>query len=142
MARPTFGLPRSRKILKADAYASALRMKTCAQTAHFALHFCAHSNKATSVTDPWSKLGVVVPKKLAKHAIRRNTVKRLTREYFRLHAVDLADGLWVVRLKTKVNGLPLSASLKREWAAQLVDLFTQGEAFAAQFTARKKVDAP
>ncbi|TDR32517.1 ribonuclease P protein component [Hydromonas duriensis] len=142
MVRPNLGLPRTRKILKADAYASALRMKTCAQTECFALHFCAHSpqtsgTKTTSVTEPWSKIGIVVPKKLAKHAIRRNTVKRLTREYFRLHAADLSDGLWVVRLKSKVNHLPLSSALKREWAAQLFDLFAQGMVFATQLKTRK-----
>ena len=139
MVRPSFGLPRSRKILKADAYASALRMRTCGQTAHFALHFCAHRPhvaQVRTITEPWPKIGLVVPKKLAKHAIRRNTVKRLTREHFRLHSAGLADGLWVVRLKTKVNQLPLTAGLKRDWSAQLVDLFGQGAAFAEQFRSR------
>ena len=145
MVRPSFGLPRSRKILKADAYASALRMRTCGQTAHFALHFCAHRSNVVQVrtiTEPWPKVGLVVPKKLAKHAIRRNTVKRLTREYFRLHAADLADGLWVVRLKAKVNQLPLTAGLKRDWAAQLTDLFAQGMAFAESFKNRATSNKP
>ena len=139
MVRPSFGLPRSRKILKADAYASALRMRSCGQTAHFALHFCAHRPNVAQVktiTEPWPKIGLVVPKKLAKHAIRRNTVKRLTREYFRLNSAGLADGLWVVRLKAKVNQLPLTAGLKREWSSQLVDLFAQGAVFAEQFKSR------
>lgn len=136
MTAPMFGLPRSRKILKADAYASALRMRTCAQTAHFALHFCAHRPNLIQtriITEPWSKIGLVVAKKLAKHAIRRNTVKRLTREYFRLHADEMVHGLWVVRLRAKCNHLPITAGLKREWAAELVDLFAQGREFAARF---------
>ena len=136
MVTSSFGLPRSCKILTADAYASALRMRTCAQTAHFALHFCAHRPNLIQtriITEPWAKIGLVVAKKLAKHAIRRNTVKRLTREYFRLNSFDLPHGLWVVRLKTKCNHLPITATLKREWAAELVDLFEQGRGFAAQF---------
>ena len=127
-----FGLPRIQKILKADAYASALRMRVCAQTEIFALHFCAHQTHL-ALTHAWPQLGLVVPKKLAKHAIRRNTIKRMSREYFRLHKHDLANGLWVVRLKNNINKLPLSMQQKKTWAMQLTQLFVAGQVFADSY---------
>ncbi|MGL4767470.1 MAG: ribonuclease P protein component [Formosimonas sp.] len=128
----TFGLPRIHKILKADAYASALRMRVCAQSDIFALHFCAHKAHLP-LTQPWAQLGLVVPKKLAKHAVRRNTIKRMAREYFRLHQHELAHGLWVLRLKSNINRQPLSHSQKQLWAAQLPDLFVAGQSFAQKY---------
>ena len=126
-----FGLPSSRKILKADAYASALRMRVCAQTLDFALHFCATSRRFPApITQAWAQLGLVVPKKLAKRAVLRNTIKRLSREHFRLHADALPQGLWVVRLRSKVSNLPRTMAQKKLWAAQLVELFDVGEQFA------------
>lgn len=135
----SFGLPRSRKIIKADAFASALRMRVCARTEDFVLHFMAHRKGGMAVqatSQDWAQIGLVIPKRLAKHAVRRNTLKRLAREYFRLNAGQLSAGLWVVRLHRNVNQLPLSAVQKRNWAEQLVDLFAQGQAFSAQLSVR------
>lgn len=133
---PNFGLPRTHKILKADAYASALRMRVCAQTEHFALHFCAHKPDLL-LTHEWAQLGLVVPKKLAKHAIRRNTIKRLSREYFRQHKHQIANGLWVVRLKANINKRPLTSAQKGLWAAQIATLFAVGQKFAEQYVQRR-----
>ena len=128
-----FGLPTSRKILKADAYASALRMRVCAQTADFALHFCATSRRFPApLTQAWAQLGLVVPKKLAKRAVLRNIIKRLAREHFRLRADTLPQGLWAVRLRSKVSQLPRTDAQKKAWVAQLHELFDAGQAFAQQ----------
>ena len=135
MVGQQFRLPRAHKILKADAYASALRMRICAQTENFVLHFCAH-RPSIKCTQPLPQLGLVVPKKLAKHAVRRNTIKRVSREYFRLHKNQLANGLWVVRLKTNVNAYPLCAKNKRLWADQIKELFAAGSIFAQQYAQR------
>lgn len=130
-----FGLPRTHKILKADAYASALRMRICAQTPLFYLHFCAHQTTLPQ-TNPWPQLGLVVPKKLSKHAVRRNTIKRLSRECFRLRKGQLANGLWAVRLRSNINKLPLSMAQKRDWAMQLNQLFELGHVFSEQYERR------
>ena len=130
----TFGLPRSRKIIKADAFASALRMRVCARTEYFVLHFMAHRPHPSALTQAHAQLGLVIPKRLAKHAVRRNTLKRLTRECFRLRAVHLPAGLWVVRLQRNVNTLSLTPAQKKIWAEELMVLFDQGQAFAAQLT--------
>lgn len=134
----SFGLPRSRKITKADAFASALRMRVCARTEDFVLHFMAHrgTSSAPSLTEQWPQMGLVVPKRLAKHAVRRNIIKRLAREYFRLHADQLGAGLWVVRLQRNINELPLSPLQKKCWSAQLADLFAQGHRFSVQMATR------
>ena len=141
----SFGLPRIRKITKADAFASALRMRICARTDDFVLHFMAHragaqktsSNHPNShLTQAWPQLGLVVSKRFAKHAVRRNLIKRLAREHFRQTAGELNAGLWVVRLNRSINGVPLSPNQKRQWAAQLADLFAQGQDFAMQMSRR------
>ncbi|WP_189493098.1 ribonuclease P protein component [Formosimonas limnophila] len=129
----SLGLPPCRRILKADAYASALCMRICAQTADFALHFCATSPRFPApLTQPWAQLGLVIPKKLAKRAVTRNTLKRLSREHFRLRADGLADGLWVVRLRSKVSQKPLSSNQKRLWAEELCTLFDAGQQFVLE----------
>lgn len=130
-----FGLPRMHKILKADAYASVLRMRVCAQTPLFYLHFCAY--KPTSAqTYPRPQLGLIVPKKLSKHAVRRNTIKRLSRECFRLRKERLADGLWAVRLRCNINQLPLTSVQKRDWSIQLSELFDLGHTFSERYQQR------
>jgi hypothetical protein len=41
-----------------------------------------------------------------------------------------------VRLNRSINGVPLSPNQKRQWAAQLADLFVQGQDFAVQMSRR------
>ena len=137
----TFGLPRSRKIIKADAFASALRMRVCARTEYFVLHFMAHRSHPSALTQAHAQLGLVMPKRLAKYAVRRNTLKRLTRECFRLRAVHLPAGLWVVRLQRNVNALTLTSAQKKIWAEELMVIFDQGQAFAAQFATPPSVQS-
>ena len=133
------GLPRSRKITKADAFASALRMRVCARTEDFCLQFMAHRvNKSASVnttplellTEDHAQLGLIIAKRFSKHAVRRNLIKRLAREAFRQRAAHLSAGLWVVRLQRNVNIVPLNTQQKRLWAVQLTELFEQGQNFA------------
>lgn len=136
-----FELPRSRKIIKADAYASALRMRVCARSQDFALHHLAHraQTNAKDVTQNWAQLGLVVPKRLAKHAVRRNLLKRLIRESFRTRAADLPAGLWVVRLNSNVNAFVIMTEQKKLWAAQLVDLWAEGKRFSGRLSCAKTV---
>lgn len=126
------GFPRSSKILKADAYASVLRMRICAKTPLFYLHFCAYKPTLLQ-TNPWPQLGLIVPKKLSKHAVRRNTIKRLSRESFRLRKESLADGLWAVRLRCNINGLILTSEQKLDWSRQLSQLFDSGHIFSEKY---------
>lgn len=64
------------------------------------------------------RLGLIISKKCAKAAVRRNRLKRLIRESFR-HNVEMLDGLDVVVLgKASANhkeNSELSGVLKRHW---------------------------
>ena len=51
---------------------------------------------ATPGATPSSRLGVVVAKKNIRRAVRRNRIKRLVREQFRLHPFDAAIDLVVL----------------------------------------------
>jgi ribonuclease P protein component len=48
-------------------------------------------------------LGAVVPKRLARRAVTRNTVRRLIREAASRAEPPLRRGLWVVRLRTAID---------------------------------------
>lgn len=77
----------------------------------FMLHFGATAEHAP-------RLGVVVGKKLLKQAVRRNTVKRIVRETFRLHRTELPHRDVIVRLMQKFKGVP-----KQSLAQDLNQLF-------------------
>lgn len=120
-----FGFPRACRVIKADAFASALRMRICAQSEHFAIQYCWD---AQSVGVP--QLGMMVPKRLARLAVQRNTVKRLIRESFRLRAAALPAGIWLVRLRQPLSPKDLTPMQKRLWGQQLEGLWAQARDFA------------
>ena len=71
-----------------------------------------------------ARLGVVVAKRFAPRAATRNTIKRVTRELFRVTPLPPID--CVIRLSKAVNsktGPATSAQLKVELRAELVRLF-------------------
>lgn len=73
---------------------------------------------------PHARLGVVAAKRFAPRAVTRNTIKRLTREIFRISQLTQVD--CIVRLSRPVNSKQDSATnaqLKRELRAELVRLF-------------------
>lgn len=47
----------------------------------------------------YPRLGLVVGKKVAKRAVKRNYIKRSVREWFRLHQQELGSMDYVVRAK-------------------------------------------
>jgi ribonuclease P protein component len=70
------------------------------------------------------RLGLVVPKKLLRTSVRRNTAKRHIREAFRLmqHALPLGD--YVVRVVAHERALPLSV-WQRAFRAELDQIVHQ-----------------
>jgi ribonuclease P protein component len=91
-----------------------------ARTAHFALHRMPSDSDAPA-------LGVVVPKRWAKRAVTRNTIKR------QIHAVSEAIALpaaaYVVRLRSAFDRTQFASAtsvlLKRTVRAELQQLFSQ-----------------
>lgn len=73
---------------------------------------------------PHARLGVVVAKRFAPRAVTRNTIKRVTRELFRVTGLPAID--CVVRLAKPVNskdGPATTAALKRALRGELARLF-------------------
>lgn len=73
---------------------------------------------------PHARLGVVVAKRFAPRAVTRNTIKRVTRELFRVSPLPAID--CIVRLARPVNtkqGPATTAALKAALRAEIMKLF-------------------
>lgn len=108
---------RVRRIVKTDEFSSVFRLRPAQKTAHFVLY--------TRLNDlPHARLGVVVAKRFAPRAVTRNTIKRVTRELFRVAALPAID--CIVRLARPVNtkqGPATTAALKATLRAEIARLF-------------------
>jgi len=108
---------RVRRIVKTDEFSSVFRLRPAQKSAHFVLY--TRRNEL-----PHARLGVVVAKRFAPRAATRNTIKRVTRELFRVSSLPAID--CVVRLSRAVNtkaGPATTAKLKAELRAELARLF-------------------
>jgi ribonuclease P protein component len=108
---------RARRIVKTDEFSSVFRLRPAQKTAHFVLY--TRFNQL-----PHARLGVVVAKRFAPRAVTRNTIKRVTREIFRMASLPAID--CVVRLSGPVNskkGPATTAQLKVALRGELLRLF-------------------
>lgn len=71
--------------------------------------------------DQPARLGVLVPKRLAKRAVDRNTLKRIVRQAFRQHAAGF-QGAALVRLTKPVTQIPDSE--RSAWWMELQHLLS------------------
>jgi ribonuclease P protein component len=83
---------RAHRLLKTDDFSSVFGMRQARSNAFFQVY--ARDN---SLDHP--RLGLVVGKKVAKRAVRRNYIKRTVREWFRLNRHQLGGMDYVVRAK-------------------------------------------
>jgi ribonuclease P protein component len=108
---------RVRRIVKTDEFSSVFRLRPTQKTAHFVLY-----TRPNNL--PHARLGVVAAKRFAPRAVTRNTIKRVTRDLFRMSALPAVD--CIVRLARPVNGKDgpaTTAALKVQLRAELVRLF-------------------
>jgi ribonuclease P protein component len=108
---------RVRRIVKTDEFSSVFRLRPAQKTAHFVLYI--RPNEL-----PHARLGVVAAKRFAPRAVTRNTIKRTTRELFRMAQLPPVD--CIVRLARPVNskaGPATTAALKAELRTELTRLF-------------------
>ena len=115
---------RVRRIVKTDEFSSVFRLRPAQKTSHFVLH--AVPNDLTH-----ARLGVVAAKRFAPRAATRNTIKRITRELFRMTPLPPID--YVVRLSRAVNtkdGPATTTALKAELRVELTRLFASQSAQA------------
>ena len=109
---------RVRRIVKTDEFSSVFRLRPAQKTAHFVLY--TRSNEL-----PHARLGVVVAKRFAPRAVTRNTIKRITRELFRVTELPAVD--CIVRLARPVNtkqGPATNGALKVLLRAEIEKLFS------------------
>ena len=108
---------RVRRIVKTDEFSSVFRLRPAQKTAHFVLYIRPNDL-------PHARLGVVAAKRFAPRAVTRNTIKRTTRELFRVAQLPAID--CIVRLARPVNskaGPATTAALKAELRTELTRLF-------------------
>lgn len=92
---------------------------------------------------PHARLGVVVAKRFAPRAVTRNTIKRVTRELFRVTGLPAID--CVVRLAKPVNskdGPATTAKLKAALRVELARLFASQAKHGQGRTAPTPASAP
>ena len=114
---PNEDFARVRRIVKTDEFSSVFRLRPVFRTSHFVLY-----TRVNTLTH--ARLGVVAAKRLAPRAVTRNTVKRITRELFRIAALPSVD--CIVRLSKPVNvrkGPATTAQLKVMLRLELLQLF-------------------
>lgn len=117
---------RARRIVKTDEFSSVFRLRPTQKTAHFVLY-----TRPNSL--PHARLGIVAAKRFAPRAVTRNTIKRVTRELFRLTALPPVD--CIVRLSRPVNeksGPATTSALKVALRVELERLFAAQKARGAQ----------
>jgi ribonuclease P protein component len=98
----SFRLRPERRIKKADDFSSVFCFAFMSKSKHLKLN--AKPNELT-----YSRLGLVVPKKIYPKAVQRNKTKRIIREFFRRKGDDLSGMDIVIRLTSPYP--PKEASL-------------------------------
>jgi ribonuclease P protein component len=83
---------RVHRLLKTDEFSSVFSMRQARSNAFFQVY--ARPNDLGH-----SRIGLVVGKKVAKRAVRRNYIKRSVREWFRLNRHQLGSIDYVVRAR-------------------------------------------
>lgn len=129
------------KLTKSEQFDFVLQSRNKIGTKHFVLHFSSYKLSTDLGTDdrPCVNnlikeglfLGLVIPKRWIKSAVRRSLIKRSCRIQFALFSSVLPLGAYVVRLKQGFDAsLWTSASsegLKKEIREELHCLFSQAK---------------
>lgn len=101
MASTILSFPRTARLLSPEQYSAALKTRPFARSNWFTCHRC-DSHEADTQQRAVPKLGFIIPKRLVKLSVRRNTIKRVLREAFRHCQASLPAGYYVFRLKSPV----------------------------------------
>ena len=88
------------RLTKTDEFSSVFGFRRAIRGKLLMLHY---QPRPEGMTEP--RLGLVVGKKLLKHAVARNRLKRIVREQFRLRRASLPGVDLVVRLAVKPKPL-------------------------------------
>lgn len=111
MAPTILSFPRTARLLSPEQYSAALKTRPFARSDWFTCHRC-DNVEPDAAQRALPKLGFVIPKRLVKLSVRRNSIKRVLREAFRHCQASLPAGYYVFRLKAPVPASSLT-ELKR-----------------------------
>ncbi|HQU62358.1 MAG TPA: ribonuclease P protein component [Nitrosomonas sp.] len=90
-------MSRNRRLCNAEAFTAVFRFQHQASSLHLQIY--AKPNELL-----YSRIGLIVSKKIERRAVKRNKMKRLLRETFRTFEKNDAMGMdWVMRLKRPVS---------------------------------------
>ncbi len=78
-----------------------------------------HAQPSPPLPEPTARLGMIIAKRFAVRATTRNTIKRVIRESFRHHRLNLPAADYLVRLHGKIE--PCSLTVLRQRVRQEVD---------------------
>jgi ribonuclease P protein component len=101
-----YGFPSRYKLKKTDEFSSVFSFRQRIFGDSLALHY--QPNRLG-----YPRLGIVVSKKLARRAVARNYMRRVLREWFRLHREELAAVDIVIRIQ-KAFGRDGFATIQQE----------------------------
>ncbi|MDQ5877628.1 MAG: ribonuclease protein component [Pseudomonadota bacterium] len=100
-----FAFPKRYRLTKTDEYSSVFGFRRAVKSSHFLLHYRPRKQEEAEEGSPdngvTARLGVVVPKRLVKAAVRRNLIKRIGREQFRQLLPKLPARDLILRLAVK-----------------------------------------
>ena len=103
--------PRRARMVGPSAFASVFARPAKSGDRYFTVLTCANG-----LTYP--RLGLAISRKVARSAVARTRIKRIVRESFRHHQLQLGGLDWVVMGRaglTEQNNALLFASLQRHW---------------------------
>lgn len=110
-------------------FQAVMACSAVARSPHFALHRGSIHAKAGDLqlfTRQEAWLGVLIPKRWARRAVTRNTIRRQIYEVARIFSTGLPHAAWVVRLRAefsrKLFVSATSDTLKQAVRQELVDL--------------------
>ena len=95
--------PRAARMLQPSDFAATLRTRPVAKGSVLVL------NHKRADPAERARLGLIVPKRFLKHAVSRNAVKRVVREFFRNNQHLLPPGTYAFRVHSKVEPMTLTA---------------------------------
>jgi ribonuclease P protein component len=105
------------RLHRPEEFSAVMAARQVVRGACFDLHFC------QADTSGWARLGLIVPKRLARAASLRNSIKRQGREAFRQVASAIPACDLVLRLKRPVLEVNARDSGQRKvWRAEMETL--------------------
>lgn len=112
-SQDAFGFGKQQRLLKPDDFSAVFAARRVTRGERFALH--RRANGGTG-----ARLGLTVPKKLARSAVLRNAIKRQAREVYRLGYATLPPQDLILRLTARVEIID-----KPAWRKEIAALFAR-----------------